>query len=324
MLDFTTGKVGIVVIGRNEGERLRICLQSVMQSASKVVYVDSGSTDESLSIAKSYLVPVHELDMSVPFTAARARNAGVKFLTKKWPAIKLIQFIDGDCELLPGWLVEAEDFLLRHPGYAVVSGRLHERYPRMSIYNRLCDLEWNAAAGDVATCGGIAMIRLAAFNEVRGFNPSLIAGEEPDLCLRLRRKGWRIHRLSLGMAYHDAAIQHFFQWWRRSIRGGYAFAEGAWMHGTGPERHWVRETMSAVFWGAVIPVFAIVCGALVSPSMYFALLLYPMQVIKLSIRYRDFLRALLVVVCKFSEFLGVVRFFRNKLLNIGARLIEYK
>jgi glycosyltransferase involved in cell wall biosynthesis len=69
-------KVGIVAIGRNEGERLRKCLQSVIECAALVVYVDSGSTDNSVAMARGIGSDVIELDMRVPFTAARARNIG--------------------------------------------------------------------------------------------------------------------------------------------------------------------------------------------------------------------------------------------------------
>ena len=68
--------IGVVVIGRNEGQRLERCLRSLAQGADKVMYVDSGSTDGSLQLAANLGVEVLALDMSTPFTAARARNEG--------------------------------------------------------------------------------------------------------------------------------------------------------------------------------------------------------------------------------------------------------
>ena len=55
--------------------RLRQCLLSV--GSATIVYVDSGSTDGSIACAQSLGVEsCPELDLSIPFTAARARNAG--------------------------------------------------------------------------------------------------------------------------------------------------------------------------------------------------------------------------------------------------------
>ena len=42
------GAVGLVAIGRNEGERLRACLASARGAAQRLVYVDSGSTDDTV------------------------------------------------------------------------------------------------------------------------------------------------------------------------------------------------------------------------------------------------------------------------------------
>src|ERR1700733_8869724 len=68
-------KFGVVVIGRNEGQRLITCLQS-LSDATAVIYVDSNSTDGSVKAAQDRNINIIELDLSVPFTAARARNAG--------------------------------------------------------------------------------------------------------------------------------------------------------------------------------------------------------------------------------------------------------
>ena len=69
--------IGIVVIGRNEGNRLKISLLSAIGENRTVVYVDSGSTDDSVQLAHSLGAKVIELDMSNQFSAARARNTGL-------------------------------------------------------------------------------------------------------------------------------------------------------------------------------------------------------------------------------------------------------
>ncbi len=232
---------GAVVIGRNEGDRLRICLESILHLAVQTVYVDSGSTDSSVKMARDIGVEVVQLDMSIPFTAARARNEGFNRLLELEPGISYVQFVDGDCEMQHSWSEAALCFLQQHEYVAVVCGRRRERFPERSIYNLLCDIEWNTPIGEAKACGGDAMMRVQAFSGVQGFRNNLIAGEEPELCVRLRQAGWKIWRLVEEMTLHDAAMNRFSQWWKRSVRAGYAFAEGAAIHGAPPVGHWVEE-----------------------------------------------------------------------------------
>jgi GT2 family glycosyltransferase len=263
-------RTGIVVIGRNEGERLRRCLASVAGQAETVVYVDSGSDDGSVALAQGTGATVVELDPRQPFTAARARNAGAERMRAIAPTVELVHFIDGDCELAPGWLAKAVAAMDADASLAVVCGRLRERHPEASPYNRLCDIEWDTPIGYADTSGGNATMRMAAFQAVGGFNPQLIAGEEPDLCLRLRLRGHRILRIDAEMSTHDANMTRFRQWWRRTVRSGHAYAEGFWRHRGEPGRHYARQVASNCAWGAFLPLAAL---ALAWPSRGWSLLL---------------------------------------------------
>lgn len=323
-------RVGIVVIGRNEGERLRRCLDSIGTLAPFAVYVDSGSSDGSVALARSRGVTVVELDPRIPFTAARARNEGFERLSATAPGIEFVQFLDGDCELAAGWLAVAEEFLRAHAEVAMVCGRLRERNPDASVYNMLCELEWDRPAGPTLACGGIAVVRAAAFAAVGGFRAELIAGEEGDLCARLRYAGWRVHRLAAEMASHDAAITRFGQWWTRTVRGGFAFAQAAHLHGAGPDRLGIRESLSIWAWAFALPV-AVLGGALAWGSGALALLLaYPLQVVRLALRgehpgAENWWQAVFFMLGKFAQLLGQWRYLA---LRVGgqrrARLIEYK
>lgn len=316
-------RIGVVVIGRNEGERLRACLQAIPFGACAVVYVDSGSTDGSLELARRSGAHGVALDMARPFTAARARNAGAAALQEVAPDTEFVQFLDGDCELASHWLATGVAFLLQNPGVAVVSGRLREREPQRSVFNRLCDWEWDTPVGEARECGGNAMMRMSAFRDAGGFREELIAGEEPELCVRLRRAGWKIFRIPGEMALHDAAMTRFAQWWRRTTRSGHAFAEGAWLHGLGPERHWVRETFRAVLYGGILPLVALL-GALVTPWALLLLLVYPVQMLRLSRGRGGFTRGFYLVLGRFPEFVGVLKFLGTRLARAPAQLIEYK
>lgn len=316
--------VGVVVIGRNEGERLRRCLTSLQAPGCSIVYVDSGSTDGSLQLAKELRASCVELSCDIPFTAARARNAGLKQLLQVDSRINYVQFVDGDCEVAPDWLGSARSFLAGHPGHAVVFGRRRERHPEASIYNRLCDLEWSGPPGDTRSCGGDAMFRAKPLVEANGYREDLIAGEEPELCVRLRASGWKVRRLDCAMTSHDANLLRFSQWWRRIRRSGYAFAQGAWLHGRSPERHWRRETSRALGYGAAIPM-AIACAVLWTPWALLLVFLYPAQALRIALRDRtDLLHAWFLVLGRFPEAIGALQFFADRFRSKTRPLIEYK
>jgi glycosyltransferase involved in cell wall biosynthesis len=76
---------GVVVIGRNEGERLVRCLQSLAQFGAPLVYVDSNSTDGSSEQAQRLGAHAVQLDLTQSFTAARARNLGVRTQARAEP-----------------------------------------------------------------------------------------------------------------------------------------------------------------------------------------------------------------------------------------------
>ncbi|ODN65414.1 glycosyltransferase family 2 protein [Methylophaga muralis] len=247
--------IGAVVIGRNEGERLKQCLNSLVNELEYIVYVDSGSTDGSVALAQAIGVVVVSLDMTQPFTAARARNAGLATLVENYSSIDYVQFVDGDCEVQSGWITKAKDFLDTHPDFAAVCGRRRERYPDASIYNQLCDIEWDTPIGEARACGGDALFRLTALQTVDGYREGLIAGEEPEMCYRMRQLGWKIMRLDAEMTLHDAAMTRFGQWWKRNQRAGHAYAESYALHGNDQEHFRKKETRSIVILGVINPTY---------------------------------------------------------------------
>jgi GT2 family glycosyltransferase len=321
-------KFGAVAIGRNEGDRLKRCLGSLSPAAA-VIYVDSGSTDGSARWAQNWGCDVIELDMSMPFTAARARNSGFRRLQKVAPQIDYVQFVDGDCELVGDWPDAAMSFLESHPESGAVCGRRRERFPERSIYNWLCDREWEGRAGEVRSCGGDVMVRTKALAAVGGYREDMIAGEEPELCLRLRAAGWRIWRLDAEMTLHDAAMTRFGQWWTRVLRSGYAFAHGAYLHGASPERHWVWESRRAWLWGVWLPLGCLTAALTLGPWGWATWLIYPLQVLRQMTRNTGPLNqratlALCQMLARFPEAVGQIKFLRDRLLGRRTRLIEYK
>lgn len=322
-------RTGIVIIGRNEGDRLVRCLASLGGEFDSAIYVDSGSTDDSVEEAQKAGAEVVKLDMSLPFTAARARNAGFEALMRQG-SFEYIQFIDGDCTLDAAWPEKARRFLRDHPQVGAVAGRRRETQPDASVYNRLCDDEWNTPIGETKACGGDVLMRGDAFQEAGGFNDQMIAGEEPELCVRLRKHGWKIWRLDAEMTLHDASIFRFGQWWQRARRSGHAFAEGAAMHGAPPERHSVPERRRILKWALLPPLLSVGVGcAAGSPWWVLPLLVYPLQVVRLAFRKGpgdlfSWQWAFFMTLGNFAELVGMADYHWRRLRGRDIRLIEYK
>lgn len=317
--------VGVVAIGRNEGARLVRCLRSLVVQGphDRVVYVDSGSEDDSVSAARDIGVQVVELDWTVPFTAARGRNAGFDHLIKVHPNLDFVQFVDGDCELVAGWLETAVDFLKDHQHVAAVCGRRRERFPEKSVYNWLCDQEWATPVGEANTCGGDAMFRVMPFKDVGGFRTNVMAGEEPELCLRLRERGWKIWRIDAEMTVHDANMTRFAQWWRRTARGGHAYAEVSELHKSSPMRIWERERNRIILWAVVLPLIIVLGGLLVNKWLFLGLLIYPAQIIRVALRrgaglIDSWSYATFMLLAKFAELQGLTRYYRKYLTSSEA------
>lgn len=322
-------RLAVIAIGRNEGTRLIAALRSALASRSPVYYVDSGSTDGSMAACRDLGCTAIALDMSKPFTAARARNAGLEVALTAIPALEYVQFIDGDCELDANWISTARSFLDAHPDVAAVFGRRRERRPEASVYNRLCDISWQSPPGDVAYFGGDVLIRVRALRAVGGYRNDLIAGEEPELAVRLRAANWKIHCLDAPMTLHDAAMTHFGQWWRRTVRTGYAYAQGAYLHGMGPSRHWVKEAVRALVWGVAVPLATIALWSAFGRAGLLALLVYPLQIARVwNSQRRQIPDALAYaafnVLGKVPEALGVMTFAKDLVTAKRRGLIEYK
>ena len=304
----SAGGIGFVVIGRNEGGRLGLCLQSVLRQSDRVVYADSRSTDGSVELAKSLGVTVTDVE-GEPLTAARGRNAGFGSLKRTWPDVEFVQFVDGDCIIAPSWVSTAADFLASNEKAAVACGRRREAHPGASFYNQVIDREWDTPVGKAEACGGDALVRVEAFEAVDGFRSELVAGEEPDFCARLRANGWQIWRLDAPMTEHDAAIHNAGQWMRRAMRSGFGYAQVRKSTGL-----YDRELKSALGWAVAVPLLALLIAVLAGDARVLLLIpaAYLVQVVRIAARggltAYAWKYALLVMGAKAGEAIGIFRY----------------
>lgn len=248
----------MVVIARNEGERLSACLDSLRGSTERIVYADSASSDGSPERARERGAEVVVLDTGRPLNAARGRNAGFARLAELCPGLRYVFFVDGDCTVVPEFLAAARAELERDAGLGAVCGRRRERHPEHSLFNQVVDCEWNTPVGEAEAFGGDVLVRVEALRQSGAYDESLNQGEDPELALRLRRSGWRIRRIEHEMTLHDVALRHRAAWRRRHQRGGYAYAHGAAKHWGEPGRYNQRAVASILFWGGLLPLTAFV------------------------------------------------------------------
>ncbi len=320
-----TLSVAAVIIGRNEGARLERCLASLSGQGLRLIYVDSGSTDYSVAAACAVGAEVVELDTATPFTAARARSAGAAALAGDMPDV--VQFVDGDCAVVPGWIKAAARALDDDPDLGLVTGWRSELYPERSVYNALCDHEWHRPAGEIMACGGDMMVRATAFEGVGGFDPTVIAAEDDEFCTRLRKAGWRLVCLPLGMTRHDADMTRFGQWWQRALRSGHGFAQVGDLH---PE-YFTRERRRVWLYGAILPGLALL-GAIFWPLLPMVLAVYALSYLRTAqglrregMGWRRALHhAVFLTLSKFPNLIGMLTYHLRKWRGLAMRIIEYK
>ena len=320
--------VDVVLIGRNEGERLRRALAGARGQARRIVYVDSGSTDGSVEAARAAGAEVVRLDMSIPFTAARARNAGFEALDSSGPKPELVQFVDGDCALVEGFVDAARARIEADSRLALVTGWRSEIDRDASVYNQLCDFEWRRPAGPILACGGDMLVRAPAFRQVGGFDPTVIAAEDDEFCTRLRKAGWALERIPAEMTRHDANMLRFGQWWQRAVRTGHGFAQVGHLH---PD-YFVVERRRVWIFGLFVPLLILALGA-VSPWLApLPALLYALSLWRTykglagnGLPKDEALRhSALIVLSKFPNLIGMAMFHWRRLRHAQMRIIEYK
>jgi cellulose synthase/poly-beta-1,6-N-acetylglucosamine synthase-like glycosyltransferase len=321
--------VSVIVVGRNEGERLSLCLRSVRamdfpQDHIELIYVDSHSSDDSLNRACEQGAHVVALPPG-PTTAARARNAGYRLAKGVF-----LLFLDGDTVITPQFLSHALAFLKVHPEVAVYWGYRREVNPRRSLYNRVFDLEWVLPCGNSAFCGGDAVMRKCVLDEVGPFRDDLIAGEDSELCARIRSAGYTIWLADELMTYHDLAITSFTAYWRRCYRGGYAYAEVAERtQGALFKRESVKNHIQVAVY-VLTPILLTLgfgwlglCAAIGTAALALLRTAWRNRWRKASLP-TTMLYAVHAHLCQVPVWLGQLEYLRNRHLRITREIIEYK
>lgn len=217
--------LSIVIVGRNDGARLARCIRSArsirgLRGAFEILYVDLESSDGSPARARDMGAAV----VSAPGSHGRAavgRNAG-------WRAARapVVMFLGADTVLEPDFVAGAVP-LLRDPNVAIVWGHRRELHPEASLVHRILDLDGLHPPGPAEHCGPDALMRRTALEQVEGFDERLGAGEDVELCGRLRALGYRIEHIDQPMTLYDLDVSGWVGYWRHAVLTGYRLAETA-------------------------------------------------------------------------------------------------
>lgn len=322
--------VSVVIIGRNEGKRLTKCIQSVRSAdwdghSYELIYVDSNSSDGSLRNAKELGAKVAKLDDPSP-SAGKARNLGWKMA-----AAPIVMFLDGDTQLHPNFVIKGL-LALEDKELCAVFGRLKEVHPEKSIYIRVMDLDWVFPLGKTLFFGGNVLVRRCAIAAVDGFDPTLKAGEEPEMCARLRADGWNIEHIDVPMARHDLAITTFKAYWLRAYRSGIAYAEVAERMRLRGDPLWQHDAKRDFRHGLLFTVTPIVMW--VHPIVTLAVLMAAVTVLARTAKRCDWKAPGQTLLCwqyaahvlfqKIPAFFGQLQWRRAQRRHAEIHMVEYK
>ncbi|MFZ1701754.1 MAG: glycosyltransferase [Pyrinomonadaceae bacterium] len=192
--------LSIVIIGRNEEKSIGACIDAAQRAGelfvdSEIIYVDSDSTDDTVSVARSRQTTVIPMDPNSRLCPSAGRFVGANHAQGEF-----ILFLDADTMIYEDFLSIAIERLENNPQLAGVNGRiddLNERGETIDYEQRYDDVvrvKWHR--------GPACLYRRLALIEVGSFNPLIAMEEEAELGLRLLRNGWRLELIPVPMACH--------------------------------------------------------------------------------------------------------------------------
>jgi glycosyltransferase involved in cell wall biosynthesis len=196
-------KISVVIIGRNEEQHIERSIRSVIKGTEQIknreiVYVDSASEDNTIQIAEQFPVKIVQLKPEWPLSPSAGRYIGYLNTSGDF-----IFFVDGDTVIYKSWLNTGIEFLEKNKNAAGIAGMVHELFVDRDdnilgfMKNRY---HQKNHISEVKLFGGISLFRRSVLDLVGPFNPFIVADEERELGLRIRKAGYKLVRISHPMA----------------------------------------------------------------------------------------------------------------------------
>jgi GT2 family glycosyltransferase len=219
--------ISIIIITRNRPFLLRHCLQHVMEQPHRnkeIIVVDSSTNNESERVVAQFpeiiCLRLHGQHNNMP----QARNVGIAASSGD-----IIAFIDDDSMVRPGWLHAllnayqdervgaAGGRVIRRPEpYCDQQSGQPQLYVKPSgiVIAKDTDLPSQGKIDVDHLIGCNMSFRRRALEQVGGFDPTYTLTnlrEETDLCVRVRKAGWRIiYDPELAVVHVSARARPFF------------------------------------------------------------------------------------------------------------------
>ena len=199
----TICRVSVIIKALNEEKRIAAAIESALHAVravgGEVVLADSCSTDRTVDIAQAY--PIRIVQLAHP--QERRCGAGPQ-LGYQHSRGEFVYILDGDMEMLDGFLEQALDFMRSRPDIAGVGGNVVEQNKvSLEYVSREERVNTHMKPGQVDRLDGGGLYRRSAI-EASGYlsNRNLHSYEEFDLAVRLRSQGWTLWRLPFDVSRH--------------------------------------------------------------------------------------------------------------------------
>jgi GT2 family glycosyltransferase len=266
-------ELSIVIVTWNVCDYLKDCLRSLIDTGvskwAEVIVVDNNSADDTARMVRSEFPFVHLIESGSNLGFSRGNNLGIRHASGEF-----LLLLNPDTLVHPGAIDGMLQFAIGHPDVGAVGCRQMDRqgktcfeaavnfptvwnvacdyfklakmFPRSRLFNHRLMGYWDHEdSRQVAGIPGSAMLlRRDAIDQVGWLDDSMHYAEDMDLCLRLRRGGWRVYYLASASIVHyggessrrdgnpalryQIAFQSFWYYLRKNF-GAFAGLRLSWM-----------------------------------------------------------------------------------------------
>ena len=221
--------LSVVIIGLNEEKKIGNCIKNIMKATeeipgTEIVYIDSGSTDKTTSIALQNGIRVYQLGKKQLPSPAAGRYVG-SLVTKG----KYIMFVDGDTNIIHGWVSEALKKIESDSKIAMVGGTfLALGKDEICSVDKVSNLEPYRSVLKIG--GACSIVSREVLEKCGNWNPFVRSEEEEDLANRIHHffPEYKILKSSkitaFGWWYKNLTFSEIIRRWKRGFLKGSGLA----------------------------------------------------------------------------------------------------
>jgi len=223
--------LSVIIVNWNTRDLLKLCLESIPAKTRRIFYeiivIDNASSDGSAEMVERDFPEVRLIKNKENRGFGRANNQGLSGAKGKY-----ILFLNSDVAVNEGCLDELFDFMEKNPSVGASSCQLtfpdgslqhscrtfptfkvfflmllgfRQLFPRMKMFRDYLMLDWDH--GDVREVdqimGSFMLVRKDVLDGIGSFDERYwMYFEEVDLCLRMKKAGWKIVHYPYVSAIH--------------------------------------------------------------------------------------------------------------------------